>query len=54
MSPQRPQTFADADLGEMMAAANKARAEELGKMFRKMTAYFASFFTSHGAVAAQH
>lgn len=51
MSPQHPQTFAEADLSEMMAAANKARAEELAKMFRNARAYFVGFFTSHGAVA---
>lgn len=53
MSAKHPQTFADADLSQMMAAANKARSEELRKMFRQARAYFAGFFTSHGEAATQ-
>ena len=54
MSAQKTQTFTDADLSKMMAAANKARAEELSKMFRNARAYIAGLFTSHGAPATQH
>lgn len=53
MTAKQPQTFTDADLSEMMAAANKARAEELTKMFRNARAYFAGFFATNGGVATQ-
>lgn len=54
MSIKHPQTFTDADLSQMMARANKARAEELRKMFRQARAYIAGFFASHGAAATQN
>ncbi len=53
MNTNAPQTFTDADLSEMMAAANKARSEELGKMLRQARAYLAGLFTSHSAATAQ-
>lgn len=53
MSTKHPTTFADADLSDMMAAANKARSEELSKLFRQARAYFTGMFVSHGAAATQ-
>ncbi len=53
MTRTNSQTFADVDLSEMMNAANKARSEELVKMFRQARAYFVSLFAAHGAAATQ-
>lgn len=54
MSTNHPQTFTDADLSEMMAAANKARSEELSKLFRQARTYIAGLFVSHSAAATQN
>lgn len=53
MQTNHTQSFTDADLSKIMAAANQARSEELRKMFRAARSYIANIFAVRGRTATQ-
>ncbi len=54
MQTNRTQSFTDADLGKMMAAANAARSAELRRMFHAARNYVANAFAARGQAVAQN